>query len=55
MQEWQQSDRLLAALLEIMKGMEPPAVAVGGGVDSMTLATAAHRSIGMRKSSGFFK
>ena len=50
MQEWQQSNRLLAALLEIMKGMEPLAVAVSGGVDSMTLATAAHRSIGVRSS-----
>jgi len=30
--------------------MEPLAVAVSGGVDSMTLATAAHRSIGVRSS-----
>ena len=50
MEESQQSDRLLAALLEIMKGMEPLAVAVSGGVDSMTLATAAHRSVGVRSS-----
>jgi len=50
MQECQQSDRLLATLLEIMKGMEPLAVAVSGGVDSMTLATAAHRGIGVRSS-----
>jgi uncharacterized protein len=48
MQEWQQADRLLAALLETMKRMEPLAVAVSGGVDSMTLATAAHRSTGVR-------
>ena len=49
MQELQQSDHLQANLLltalgEIMAGMEPLAVAVSGGVDSMTLATAAHRS-----------
>jgi uncharacterized protein len=45
-----QSDRLPAALLEIMKGVEPLAVAVSGGVDIMTLATAAHRGIGVRNS-----
>lgn len=53
MQELRQSDhlladRLLAALGEIMEDMGPVAVAVSGGVDSMTLATAAHRSMGAR-------
>ncbi|HET9148174.1 MAG TPA: hypothetical protein VFN77_08995 [Acetobacteraceae bacterium] len=36
----------LAALREILAGMGRVAVAVSGGVDSLTLATAAHRALG---------
>ena len=49
-QEVRQSDQLLAVLLEVIESMGTVAVAVSGGVDSMTLATVAHRSMGARSS-----
>ncbi len=49
-QELRHPDQLTTALLEIMERMGNIAVAVSGGVDSMTLATVAHRGLGVRSS-----